>query len=179
MFNWKMTPREWQIFAVCLIPGLTWGLVGLMIAHRIFGLNQSSRFLEWDVARPSIVAGMTFGVPIYAVNWLRRGCPQFKRFRDHLLESVNCIFCGLVCGCFGWGLIAIIAIFFGQFGAMLMAMVAPVVGLYFAFFTVIPASLLMRPLVHLLLEKWFEEFQVKWRSEHQNQIPQIKNQSLT
>jgi MFS family permease len=175
MFNWKISKQEWHLFAICLIPGLTWGLVGLVIARYVFGLTQASRVYEVEIISTSIVIGMTFGVSSYAVNWIRRGCPKFTQFRDHLVESMKCVLYGIYCSSLGFMVMGFVGLFFGQVIGIMFAIIAPFLGLMASFFTVIPASLLMRPLLHLLLEKWFMEFQNKWQLEHQNKIPSIKN----
>ncbi len=155
-----LSKLEWKLFALNLTPGLTWGLVGLAIAHRVFGMNDPWRFHEWEMARPSILFGMTLGVPSYAIYWLRSGCPKIRQFQEHLVEVVLTVTFGIAWGCIGWVCLGVIGVFFGQPAGIVFAMFAPFYGGVFALVTVLPASILMRPLHSMFLERWhFEENQ--------------------
>ncbi len=157
----KMTKQEWHLFGICLFPGLLWGFIGVAIVQILFGLNFQGMVYEWALVRVSMVIGMTFGVSSYAVNWLRRGCPKFTRFRDHLLESIKCVLYGIYCGCFGWMVVGAFGLLFGQPFAIFAALAAPLIGAIYAVFTVLPASILMRPLLNLLLEWWSQRHSEK------------------
>ncbi len=152
-----MSKQEWHIFGFCLLPGLLWGSLGLFIARYILGFTQASRIYEMEIASISIVVGMTFGVPSYAVNWLRRRCPKFTQIRDHLLESIKCVSYGIYCASLGFLVMGLAGLFIGQVIGVLLALTAPFMGLMVAIYTVIPASLPMRPLVNVMLEHWYSE----------------------
>jgi hypothetical protein len=165
-----LSKLEWQFFAINLIPGLTWGLCGVLFAQRILGINNSGRFGEWEFARPVIVIGMCLGVPTSAIRWYRRGCPTQIGLLNQFVAGFNNVLFGII-----WGVLAsFVFVLIGSLGIWLMSpqnapldfsalfLGIPLVffgamiwGIVASIWTVIPISLIMQPLTNLVWEKWF------------------------
>jgi hypothetical protein len=162
-----LSKLEWQLFVINLIPGLTWGLCGVLFAQRVLGVDAYGRVGEWEMARPLIIIGMGLGVPINAVIWLRRGCPTQRGLSNLFLGAFKNIIVGILFGTLFFGIEMLWMMLIPQLSHLqnvslsaiallpFMILAAIMFGAIGAVFTVIPMSLFMQPLTNLIWKKWF------------------------
>jgi hypothetical protein len=160
----RFSRLERWLFFTSLLPGASWGLLGIALASQLPSMVTNSRFGEWDIARPWIIIGMTLGVASSSVVWHRRVRRDGSSVVYGLFWSLCCVAHGIVWGALGVGLVAVgrgllskpmdggsaMVLVALPLGVLLVGTIGLIFGSFYAIVTVLPVGLLVFPLTEEL-----------------------------
>jgi hypothetical protein len=161
IFSYPRRKQFW-LMGVSLVPGVTWGLLGVLFGSRVLHLFvDGNQRLDGRLEAFGIIIGMMLGVPAASSGWLRKPRIQIKvlpRFVQVFGLCMRCVIYGALIG-------STIAVMFYNPG--FLAFAVPY-GLAMSLFTVFPVAPLMAPLTILVWEKTLVWLESRER-QHSNQ----------